>query len=100
MSEPAKRVRKRREKPTPAEAVSRGVAAQRDLTLLEQAFAIYSEELFGAWLETPAADVAKREEIHATVRAVAGARSVLIRIINEAHVAEAGLAFEQMNRAN
>lgn len=99
MSEPVKRPRKRREKPTASEAISRGMAAQRDLTMMEQAFALHCEELFQQWLETAPADVAKREEIHATVRAVAGARAVLIRIINEGVLAEQTAHHEHLMRA-
>ncbi len=99
MSEPAKRPRKRREKLTPSEAISRGMAAQRELTMMDHAFSLHYEELFQAWVETRAEDVAKREEIHATVRAIAGARAALVRIINEGVLAEQAAQTEHLMRA-
>lgn len=94
-----KRPRKRKEQRTPSEAISRGVAAQREMTMLEEAFAVYAETLFHQWITTEPSDVAKREEIHATVRAIAGAKAVLTTIINEGVLAEQVAHYEHLTRA-
>ncbi len=83
---------------TVSERISRGMAAQRERTMMDEAFAVYAEQLFQQWLMTEPNDVTKREEIHATVRAIAGAKAVLTTIINAGVLAEQEAHFEHLLR--
>lgn len=96
-----KRPKRKRAAGAPAERVSRAMAAKHDLTLLEEAFEVYADTLFGEWMKTEPHETDKRERIHASFRAVGGARQVLMAIINDGALArnEAAMS-ELLGKAN
>lgn len=95
-----KRPRKRKTKLTQAEAISQALAAKHDLTMLEGAFEQYADGLFQQWMLTEPHELEKREQIHASFRAVGGARAELIRIINGGQIAEHEAAMAERLKSN
>lgn len=95
-----KRPRKRKAKLTPTEAITQARAARHDLTLLEEAFEAYADGLFQQWMLTEPHEVEKREQIHASFRAVGGARAHLVSIIQGGQVAEYAATTAELLKSN
>lgn len=88
MSEKPKRVRRKPPPKTPAEIISRGLAAKSEYERTEDAFLAVREELLEAIASSVPTDTAGRERLYAVLWGLGRARDMLIQQINDGAMAD------------
>jgi hypothetical protein len=88
MTDKPKRVRRKPLPVTPAEIISRGIAAKSEYERTEDAFLAVREELLEAIASSVPSDTAGRERLYAAIWVLGRARDMLIQQINDGAMAD------------